>query len=79
MVELWVLIAACVGAIIVGVCVGLLVRKSIGEAKIGSAEAEAKRILAESAKGIGNQGQTDGEEGTGSAEIIHVRHLPFCG
>ena len=51
MVDLWILIAACAGALAVGVGTGFLVRKSIGEAKIGSAEAEAKRILEESAKG----------------------------
>ena len=51
MVDLWILIAACAGALAVGVGTGCLVRKSIGEAKIGSAEAEAKRILEESAKG----------------------------
>ena len=51
MVDLWVLIVAGVGALIVGVGAGFLVRKNIGEAKIGSAEAEAKRILDESAKG----------------------------
>ena len=50
-VELWILIASCAGALAVGVGAGFLVRKSIGEAKIGSAEAEAKRILDESAKG----------------------------
>ena len=51
MVDLWILIAACAGALAIGVGTGFLVRKSIGEAKIGSAEAEAKRILEESAKG----------------------------
>ena len=49
-VELWILIAACAGAIVVGFGVGFLMRKSIGEAKIGSAEAEAKRILEEGSK-----------------------------
>ena len=47
MVDLWILIAAAAGALIVGFIVGVLLRKSIGEAKIGSAEAEAKRILDE--------------------------------
>ena len=49
-VELWILIVACVAAIVVGFVVGFLMRKGIGERKIGSAEAEAKRILAESTK-----------------------------
>jgi ribonuclease Y len=35
----------------VGVLIGVLIRKKIGEAKIGSAEAEAKRILEEGTKG----------------------------
>ncbi len=50
MVAIWILIAACAGALIVGLGVGFLIRKSIGEAKIGSAEAEAKRIMDESTK-----------------------------
>ena len=37
-------------ALTVGVLIGFLYRKKIGEAKIGSAEAEAKRILEESTK-----------------------------
>ncbi len=37
-------------ALAVGILVGFLCRKKIGEAKIGSAETEAKRILEESAK-----------------------------
>ena len=50
MVALWILIVACAGAIVIGFGGGFLVRKSIGEAKIGSAEAEAKRILEEGKK-----------------------------
>ena len=50
MVALWILIVACVAAIAVGFGGGFFVRKSIGEAKIGSAEAEAKRILDEGVK-----------------------------
>ena len=50
MVAVWILIASCAAALVVGLGGGFLVRKSIGEAKIGSAEAEAKRILDESAK-----------------------------
>ena len=47
-----IIIATVVGvlALLLGFFVGFLVRKRIGEAKIGSAEAEAKRILDESAK-----------------------------
>ena len=37
-------------ALAVGILVGILFRKKIGEAKIGSAETEAKRILEESTK-----------------------------
>ena len=40
-----------VAALAVGVLIGVLIRKKIGEAKIGSAEAEAKRILEEGTKG----------------------------
>ena len=45
MVDLWILIVGIVAALAIGLLVGFLVRKSIGEKKIGSAEAEAKRIL----------------------------------
>ncbi len=47
-----VLIPVIVGivALVIGILVGFLIRKKIGEAKIGSAEAEAKRILDEGAK-----------------------------
>ena len=37
-------------ALAVGILVGFLIRKKIGEAKIGSAEAEARRILEEGSK-----------------------------
>ena len=49
-VELWILIVAAAAALAVGAFIGFLVRKSIGEKKIGSAEAEAKRILDDCAK-----------------------------
>ncbi|MBE6554183.1 MAG: ribonuclease Y [Ruminococcaceae bacterium] len=39
-----------VAALAIGILVGFLIRKKIGEAKIGSAETEAKRILDESVK-----------------------------
>ena len=47
-----VLITIVVGvvALAIGILVGFLIRKKIGEAKIGSAEAEAKRILEEGSK-----------------------------
>ncbi len=48
--EILIPIAVGVLALAVGVLVGFLIRKKIGEAKIGSAEAEAKRILEESSK-----------------------------
>ena len=49
-IDLWLLIALAVGALVVGILAGFLVRKSIGEKKIGSAEIEAKRILEDSKK-----------------------------
>ena len=50
MVAIWILIVSCVAALVIGLGGGFMIRKSIGEAKIGSAEAEAKRVLDESAK-----------------------------
>ena len=49
--EILIPIAVGVLALVVGVLVGIVIRKKIGEAKIGSAELEAKRILEESSKG----------------------------
>ena len=46
---LWYAIAAVAG-IVIGLFVGMIIRKKIAEGKIGSAEAEAKRILADSEK-----------------------------
>ncbi len=43
-------ILIAVGALVIGVLVGILVRKKIGEKKIGSAEKEAERIVAEAKK-----------------------------
>ena len=48
--EILIPIAVGVLALAVGFLVGFLIRKKIGEAKIGSAEVEAKRILEESSK-----------------------------
>ena len=45
----WLIVSAAV-ALAVGILAGVLVRKSIGEKKIGSAEVEAKRILEDSKK-----------------------------
>ncbi len=54
MVELWILIVAVVAAFVVaaaiGCGIGFLIRKNIGEKKIGSAEQEAKRIMDDSKK-----------------------------
>jgi len=43
-------VIAAVVAMAIGILIGFLIRKKIGEAKIGSAEIEAKRILEESTK-----------------------------
>ncbi|MBQ9806373.1 MAG: ribonuclease Y [Clostridia bacterium] len=48
--EIIIPIVVGVAALALGILVGILLRKKIGEAKIGSAELEAKRILEESAK-----------------------------
>ncbi len=49
-IELWLAVVIAVAAVAIGALIGFLIRKSIGEKKIGSAEAEAKRILDDSAK-----------------------------
>ena len=36
-------------------------------------------FLAYRAEGVGNQSQAHGEKGTGREELMHFRHLPFCG
>ena len=48
--EILIPIIVGVAALALGVLVGFLIRKKIGEAKIGSAEVEAKRILEEGSK-----------------------------
>ena len=48
--EIVIPIIVGVAALAIGILVGFLMRKKIGEAKIGSAEEEAKRILEESSK-----------------------------
>ncbi|MBQ1963558.1 MAG: ribonuclease Y [Clostridia bacterium] len=49
-VQLWLAIVIGVAALAIGGVVGFLIRKTIGESKIGSAEQEAKRILEEGSK-----------------------------
>ncbi len=51
MFELWHLILTGAAALVVGFPVGFFVRRGIGERKIGSAEAEARRLLEEGKKG----------------------------
>ena len=48
--EILIPIVVGVAALALGILAGILLRKKIGEAKIGSAEAEAKRILDEGVK-----------------------------
>ena len=48
--EILIPIVVGVAALALGILVGILIRKKIGEAKIGSAEQEAKRILEEGVK-----------------------------
>ena len=49
-IKIWIAAVIGVAALAIGAFVGYLVRKIIGESKIGSAEAEAKRILGDSEK-----------------------------
>ena len=46
----WIAVVIGAAALVIGILVGFFVRRAIGEAKIGSAETEAKRILEESKK-----------------------------
>jgi ribonucrease Y len=48
-------IVSSLAALVVGMVIGFLIRKLIGEAKIGSAEAEAKRILEKVADSAENE------------------------
>ena len=50
MIQAWIAIVISVATLVVGGLVGFFARRAIGEAKIGSAEKEAKRILEESKK-----------------------------
>ena len=49
--ELWLSIVLIAAAALVGVVIGFLVRKSIAEKKIGSAEEQARRLLQDAMKG----------------------------
>ena len=49
-IQLWIAIAIGAAALAIGLLTGIILRKKIGEAKIGSAEAEAKRIMETSVK-----------------------------
>ena len=48
-------ILAAVMCLLVGVLLGILFRKRVAEAKIGSAEQEAKRIVAEALEDVRNK------------------------
>ncbi len=48
--PIWLGIIIGVAALAVGAVIGVLLRKTVGESKIGSAETEAKRIVAEASK-----------------------------
>ncbi len=50
MVDLWILIVGIVAALAIGALIGFMIRKTIGEKKIGSAEAEAKRVVEDGKK-----------------------------
>ena len=49
--ELFIAIPLIAGAAVVGLAIGFLVRKSIAEKKIGSAEAQARKLLEDAMKG----------------------------
>ena len=49
--ELWLAIVLIAAASVVGLVIGFLVRKSIAEKKIGSAEEQARRLLEDAMKG----------------------------
>ena len=48
--EIIICVASALAALVLGVFIGNLLRKKISEAKIGSAEQEAKRIVEEGEK-----------------------------
>ena len=49
--KLWLAIVLIAGAAVVGIVIGFLMRKSIAEKKIGSAEEQARRLLEDAMKG----------------------------
>ena len=49
--ELWLAIVLIAAAAVVGIAIGFLVRKSIAEKKIGSAEEQARKLLEDAMKG----------------------------
>ena len=60
----WILLAAVAAVgILLGIVIGIVMRKKVGENKIGSAEAEAKRIKEDAAK----------EDGPEAAHRLYVR------
>ena len=50
MVQIWVMIVGIAAALVVGCVVGVLVRRSVAEGKIGSAEEQARKILEDALK-----------------------------
>ena len=50
MIQIWIAIIGMVVTAAVGLAVGFLVRKSIAEKKVGSAEEQARRILEDAIK-----------------------------
>lgn len=50
MVQIWVLILAAVGALLVGCVLGFIIRKTSAERKLGSAEEQARKILEDAIK-----------------------------
>ena len=50
MVQVWVLILAAAGALLVGCVLGFIIRKTSAEKKIGSAEEQARKILEDAIK-----------------------------
>lgn len=50
MVDLWIFIVGIAAALAIGALIGFLIRKTIGEKKIGSAEAEAERVVEDGKK-----------------------------
>ena len=73
--EILIPIIVGVAALVIGILVGFLIRKKIGEAKIGSAEAEAARILEEGAKGAAAKKKEALVEDTEQGRFARLRRL----